>query len=109
MTTQAVEPPSARVGALRDIAEPPRPSGWSVVGCLLQSDRPRPHQAAERWCAQYGSLVKMKLGPMPFRGVGDSEAIIAIFCDRPILPNAYPCLSKPAPVVAQSASWHCWK
>ena len=108
MMTQAGEPPFARVGALRDIAEPPGPSGGWVVGRLLQSDRSRPHQAAERWCAQYGSLFKMKLVSVPFLGVGDSEAIIAILCDRPILPNAYPCLSKPAPVLARSVTWHCW-
>ena len=83
MTTPAVEPPSPRVGTLRNIADLPGPSGWPVVGSLLQLDRARPHQTVERWCAQYGDLFQMRLGPAPFLVVGDHEAISAILRDRP--------------------------
>ena len=68
---------------IRDIADLPGPSGWPVVGSLLQLHRARPHQTVERWCDQYGPLFQMTLGPTPFLVVGDHEAIGAILRDRP--------------------------
>jgi cytochrome P450 len=83
MTQQAVEPPSAPARELRNINDLPGPSGWPVVGNLLQLDRARPHQMVERWCGKYGPLFQMTLGPTPFLVVGDHEAIGAILRDRP--------------------------
>lgn len=75
--------PTVPTVKIRDIADLPGPSGWPVVGSLLQLHRARPHQTVEHWCDQYGPLFQMTLGPTPFLVVGDHEAIGAILRDRP--------------------------
>ncbi len=68
---------------LRSLDSLPGPSGWPLLGNLLEVDLARLHSVLERWCAQYGELYTFRLGPQRFLSVGDAELCRRIFQDRP--------------------------
>jgi cytochrome P450 len=54
-----------------------------LFGNLLQIEPSRMHQQLEQWCAQYGPVFRLRLGPRRVVVVGDHELIASALRDRP--------------------------
>ena len=78
--THTVGPPQ---GGLRSIADLPGPPGRPLVGNLFQLKRDVIHQGVERWCEQYGSLFKFRIGRRQLLVVADHALIADVLRDRP--------------------------
>ena len=78
--THTVGPPQ---GGLRRIADLPGPPGRPLVGNLFQLKRDVIHQGVERWCEQYGSLFKFRIGRRQLLVVADHALIADVLRDRP--------------------------
>jgi cytochrome P450 len=69
--------------ALRRIADLPGPPARPLVGNLFQLRRDVIHQGIERWCRQYGSLFKFRIGRRQLVVVADHALIAEVLRDRP--------------------------
>ena len=78
--SHAAGPPQ---GGLRHIADLPGPRGWPVVGNLFQLRRDVIHQGVERWCEQYGSLFRFRIGRRQLLVLSDHALITDVLRDRP--------------------------
>lgn len=69
--------------AARRIEDLPGPPGLPLLGNLLQIERGRLHQSAERWSRIYGELFRFRIGSRQFLALANPEAIAAVLRDRP--------------------------
>ena len=67
----------------RRVADLPGPRGLPMVGSLLHIKPERLHLQLEAWCAEYGSLFRLKLGARQIVVVGDHELTAQTLRDRP--------------------------
>lgn len=75
--------PEAPPATLRQLSDLPGPKGWPVVGNTLQVSLPQLHLDMERWLAEYGPMLKVRLGRNDLMVVSDHEINGVLFRDRP--------------------------
>ncbi len=75
--------PEAPPATLRQLSDLPGPKGWPVVGNTLQVKLPQLHLDMERWLAEYGPMLKVRLGRNDLMVVSDHEINSILFRDRP--------------------------
>jgi cytochrome P450 len=68
---------------LRSYDELPGPTRLPLLGNLLQIETTSMHRQLERWCAQFGSIYRLKLGGRRAIVFADYELVSAILRDRP--------------------------
>lgn len=73
----------AGVRATRAWADLPGPRAVPLLGNALQVQLDQIHVDLERWAKQYGSVFKIRLGPVPVLVLRDHETINAVMRDRP--------------------------
>jgi cytochrome P450 len=84
LDTPVIEPARAAAPARRRRFEDlPGPRGIPLFGNLLQIESTRLHQQLEGWCAQYGPIFRLQLGPRRVVVVADHELIATALRDRP--------------------------
>ena len=85
MNPALATPPSPQAPArpLRQLSDLPGPKGWPVVGNTLQVKLSQLHLDMERWLAEYGPMLKVRLGRNDLMVVSDHEINGQLFRDRP--------------------------
>jgi cytochrome P450 len=69
--------------ALRAYDDLPGPPRLPLLGNLLQIDTTRMHRQLEDWCAEYGTIYRLKLGKRRVIVIGEHDLVSAILRDRP--------------------------
>ena len=68
---------------LRSIEALPGPRGLPLLGNLLQVRPVRIHRDIEAWCRRYGSLFRVRFGPILTLVVADHALVNAVMRERP--------------------------
>lgn len=69
--------------SLRRIRDLPGPAGIPILGNALQFRGEGLHQAAERWCREFGEVYRFRVGPRHFVVFSNPDAVAGILRDRP--------------------------
>ncbi len=77
MTTATIAP------AARTLNDLPSPPGWPLVGHLHRMNPASVHATFERWCAELGPMVAIRMGRQRALLCSDSEMLDAALRDRP--------------------------
>ena len=67
----------------RRLQDLPGPSGWPVVGNLLQIEPARFHLQLGAWAREYGRFFKLRMANRLLLVAADHEAVAAVLRDRP--------------------------
>src|SRR5690606_25580331 len=70
---------------LRPIAALDGPPGLPLLGNLLDIQFDQFHRCLERWCDEYGSIFRFRIGPRSIVVVAEPETIKRMFRERPDL------------------------
>lgn len=68
---------------LRRYDDLPGPRPYPVVGNALQLDSRTSHLQIQRWCDEYGSIYRMRIGPRRVMVIGDHTLVARVLRDRP--------------------------
>jgi cytochrome P450 len=71
------------MAATRSIEDLPGPKGLPLIGNVHQVRSQTLHQAAEKWCEEFGTMFRFDLGPRRVVVIGDAETINAVLRERP--------------------------
>ena len=74
---------SAVASTSKTIADLKGPKGLPIVGNLFQIDIEKFHLHLEQWCAEFGPIFKIRMGPKEIVCVADPEPINQMLRDRP--------------------------
>jgi cytochrome P450 len=71
------------MAATRSISDLPGPPRLPVIGNVHRVRSTTMHLTAEEWCAEYGSMYRLNLGPRRIVVIGDAGTINEVLRDRP--------------------------